>query len=548
MKRLLCLALLLLAAWCPGEAVTVTVLYTSDVHGHLLPTDEVRQRRARGSLAQVATLVARLRAENPRTLVLDGGDTLQGTPLTHYVLADRSPHVEDPTVAAMNAIGYDAAVVGNHEFNYGLEPLRRAVHQSHFPWLAANLTGASSVGLPIAPVALFQRGGVRLAVVGLTNPNVPHWDLPEQWAGLGFADPVAELARRLPELRRRADVVIVVAHTGFERDLDTASENGSSDENFAWRLAQVAGVDLLLTGHTHQDIPPRRLAATVVAQPGRWAEVVTRVDLDLEPTGTGWRVVGWRGANLPTASEAADAAVVAAVEPARVRVATEFSRVIGTLAAPLAAGGVPTRDDAALDLVHAAQLDATGAQLSLAAPLSAGRVDFPAGPITPRLAHALYPYPNSLVVVRVSGAQLRDILEHAAAGWQRVECAAGPPCTLERSRQRPAYTFDTLEGADYALDPSAPPGQRVLSLRIAGRPIGAAEQFTLVINSYRAAGGGSVPHLATAPRLARVDRPMPDILVDYLSKRGTVVPIANGNWVFTLPFLEVVSTPRTGAR
>ncbi len=548
MRRLLRLALLLLAAWSPAEPVTVTVLYTSDVHGHLLPYDEVRQRPARGSLAQVATLIARLRAENPHTLVLDGGDTLQGTPLTHYALADRSPSVEDPTVAAMNAIGYDAAVIGNHEFNYGLEPLRRAVRQSHFPWLAANLAGAGAAELPVAPVALFQRGGVRLAVVGLTNPNVPHWDLPEQWAGLDFGDPVAELTRRLGELRRRADVVIVVAHTGFERDLETGAEDASSDENFAWRLAQMAGVDLLLSGHTHQDIPPRRLGATVVAQPGRWAEVVTRVDLELEPTATGWRIVGWRGANLPTGAEAPHEAVVAAAEPARARVAREFSRVIGTLAAPLAAGGVPTQDDAALDLVHAAQLAATGAQLSLAAPLSTSRVEFPAGPITPRLAHVLYPYPNSLVVVRVSGSQLRDILEHAAAGWQRVDCTSGPPCSVERSRRRPAYAFDTLEGADYALDPSAAPGRRVRFLRIAGRPVGASEQFTLVINSYRAAGGGSVPHLATAERVSRLDRPMPDILVDHLSRHNTIVPAATGNWVFTLPFVEVVSAPAKGAR
>lgn len=548
MRRHLAALALIFAGWSAAETTTLTVLYTSDLHGRLLPYDEVRQRALRGSVAQAATLISRVRAENSRTIVVDGGDTLQGSALTHIVLASPGADVVDPTIAALNLVGYDAAVLGNHEFNYGLPPLRRALSQSKFPWLAANLGGTAAAGLPVSDAVILDKGGVRVAVLGLTNPNVPHWDLPERWMNLIFRDPVAEAEARLATLRARADVVIVVAHTGFERSLETGNEDGSSAENFGWRLAQVPGIDLLLTGHTHRDLRPQRVGATVVAQPGRWGEIVTRVDFELERRADGWAITEWRGANLPTQDEAPSEAVLAAVDPARARVEGELARVLGELTAPLSLGGVPTTDDPAIDLVHAAQLAASGAQLSLASPLGSSATEFPAGPLTPRLAHALYPYPNSLVVVRITGRQLKDVLEHAVAGWIGVECQAGLPCSLRRDRQRPGYNFDTLEGADYAIDPAAPRGERVAFLRVAGRLVRDDDRFTLVINSYRAAGGGSYPHLATAERVATVDRPMTEILVEYFQRQRRITPEANGNWVFTLPMVGVVAAPAGGVK
>ena len=308
------------------ERVTLTVLFTSDVHAHVLPYDDLRERPAAGSLAQAASIVARLRAANPRTVVLDGGDAIEGTPLAYYAIASSAGTGHDPTIAAMNAIGYDAAVLGNHEFNFGLDVLRRSLAQSAFPWLAANAAGRERAGLPVGDEIVIDRGGVRVGVLGLTNPNVPHWDPPSHWAGLEFEDPVRVAAARVPALRRRADVVIVVAHTGFEEDPDTGAANGTGAENFAARLARVPGIDLLLTGHTHRNIAPRALGTTVVAQPGRWAEFLTRVELDLARDARVWKVAGWRGENLPTAREAPAAAVTAAAAADEARAALPVGR------------------------------------------------------------------------------------------------------------------------------------------------------------------------------------------------------------------------------
>ena len=541
------LALALLPAGGTARAqqqATLTVLFTSDMHGHVLPVDDVTGRPLKGSVAQAATVIAGVRAQAPRTVVLDGGDAIEGSALAYYALVGAGATGDDPTVAAMNVIGYDAAVVGNHEFNFSLDVLRRSLAQSHFPWLAANLEGASAARLPVRSEVVLERGGVRVGVLGLTNPNVPHWEPGGHITGLTFEDPVVVARREVPALRRRADVVIVVAHTGFERDLETGAEAGGEQENFAWRLAQIPGIDLLLTGHTHRNIPPRELGDTVVAQPGRWAEQVTRVDLALQRDGAGWKVTGWHGENLPTRGTAADPAVVAAVAPAQRHAEAELSRPMGELAASLHVGGVPTADDAAEDLIHAVQLEASGAQLSLAAPLGMRPVDFPAGEVTPRLAQALYPYPNSLVVVRLTGAELEAVLEHAVAGWAGLDCRAQEGCELLRRLDVPGYNYDTLEGATYLVDVTKPVGERILGLRVGGSPVDPHASFTVVINSYRAAGGGGYPALATAPRVKTVDRPMADLIVGYFERHRVVKPEATDNWAFLVPLAEGVAHGR----
>lgn len=543
-SRTILLSALVLAAGQLAAAAQLTVLFTSDMHARVLPYDDVRQRPIRGSLAHVKSFVEATRAEVDNVLVLDGGDAIQGTPLAHYALTTPLGGGQDPTIAAMNLIGYDAAVLGNHEFNFGLGVLRRSLEQSRFPWLAANLVGAQGERLPVHPHLLMRRGGVRIAVIGLTNPNIPHWDPPSHLGTLQFTDPVAVAAAQVAAVRARGvDLVIVLLHAGFERDLDSGVADGSDYENFAWRVAEVPGIDLLLTGHTHENIPPRKLGNVIVAQPGRWAELVTRIDLKLEKRRGKWHIASWTGSNVAVGERPPDPAVAAVVDGVQRRVQVELAKVIGELGAPLVLGGVPTRDDATVDLVHAVQLAVTGAQLSLAAPLTGARYEVPAGPLQMRALHGLYPYPNTVMMVALTGAQLRDVVEHAVRGWQGLDCARSQGCTLLRDPRVPYYNFDTLQGATYLVDPLAPAGQRVRGLRVGGKPVEPGATYTLAINSYRAVGGGNYPHLATAPRLKEIDRPMVELLAEYLAGLGTINPQADDNWGFAIPLAEAPGVP-----
>lgn len=533
----LALALLLAAAsaaTCDSPVATqrLTVLHTSDLHGAVLPVDDTTNRPARGSLAQVATLAAAVRAEvDHPVLVFDSGDAIQGSALELF------GHVRwgepSPTVSAMNRVGYAAMAIGNHEFNFGLEVLRRAERLATFPMLSATVLDRATGEPAFPPFVVLEAGAVRVGVLGLTTPAIPGWEQPEHYRGLDFETPERALARWLPVLRARCDLVVVLAHTGFDRDLETGEPRAGADpfEDSAWALAHTPGVDLLLTGHTHRRISPRRLGAAIVAQPGSRARFVTRVDLDLERGPEGWRVARFEGANLPTADLAADAGVTGPLADLHARLTTHLDSVVGTVSAPLSVAACRVGDCAALDLIHAAQLEVSGAEASLAAVLSPRAPDLPAGPVTWRWVHALYVYPNSLVAVRLTGAQVKDLLEHSARYHDGLDCsAAGGGCTLLTDPAIPVYNVDTMAGVSYRVDPTRPEGERVRELSRGGQPLADDAVLTVVLNNYRAAGGGGYPHLAQAEVVWRDPRQMTELLGEFLQRRDPYPAVADGNW------------------
>jgi len=513
------------------ETVSLTVLHTSDLHGSVLPFDDARNRPADGSLAQVATLVReiRSRAKGP-VLLLDSGDTIQGTPLEQLV------HVRwkepSPTIAAMNTMGYQAMAVGNHEFNFGLEILERARHQAHFPFLSANVVKADTGTPAFRPYTILEAGPVRVGVLGLTTPRVPGWEMPEHYRGLEFL-PMDEAARHwVPVLRDRegCDLVIVLAHTGFERDPETGEPVGGGGENFGWRLSRVPGIDLLLTGHTHRNIPPRRLDGVIVSQPSARARRLTRIDLELVRRDGAWRIASFHGENLSVAGVAPDPAVARPAGPLHARVVAALDGPVGTVTAPMSVRGCRLADCAALDLIHAVQLDASRADLSLASLLTDRTPDLEPGPVPWRWVYALYVYPNTLVSVRLTGRQVVDILEHAARYYDGLDCSGADGCTVLTDPAVRHYNVDTVAGLSYRVDPLSPEGHRIRDVRFAGLPLDPHATFTLVCNNYRAAGGGGYPHLASAEVIWTSSTEMTDLIGDWLARHDPWNPVVDGNW------------------
>src|SRR5580658_5152238 len=219
------LAALFLACLAPGAELKITLLATTDLHGNLFPYDYYTAQPAARGLAKIATLIEAARAESPNNLLIDCGDTIQGTPLEAVYqesVQKGAPSLgQDPMMAAMNAIGYDAMVVGNHEFNFGLKNLAKAHYQdAHFPWIAANILGRGETA-PFPPYIVKTVAGVKIVVIGVTTPMIPEWEAAEHYRGYIFEPGVDAVRMAVADAREHhhPDIVVVAAHAGLDGDL-----------------------------------------------------------------------------------------------------------------------------------------------------------------------------------------------------------------------------------------------------------------------------------------------------------------------------------------
>jgi 2',3'-cyclic-nucleotide 2'-phosphodiesterase/3'-nucleotidase len=541
--RFLCIALAVAVlapgtplAGRPGDAA-ITVLHTSDLHGHVYPQDALSEKDFGEGLSRVAAAARAIRAEGRPVLLLDSGDTIQGTPEQALAFQREPGRALDPIIAAMNRVGYDAMAVGNHEFDFGRDRLARSRGQARFPWLSANILEES--GSPaFDPYVVRTVGGVRVGILGLTTPLVPFWESPSRTAGLRFLDPVEAARRYVPILRgrERCDLVVVVAHLGFERDPASGADRGGAEENRAYAIAtEVPGIDLLLTGHTHSSIAPRQLGETWVSQPGRFGSTLTRFDVALSRAGGGWSIKQIRGQNLPMKTVAPDPEIERLSEPSHEAAMTALAQTLARLPEPLLAGDARTQDTPILDWLHQVQRVQGRADLSFASLLPGALAPWPAGPLSVRQVWSFYPYENTLVTVRATGAQVREALETAARCISGVE-ASDAGAAWRRNPAVWGYNCDTLDGAEYALDPTRPEGHRVLFLRRGGKPVGDEEVFLVALNSYRAAGGGGYRVWRACPRVSESNASLRELLFEDAKRRGELAPRSDGNW-FLAPSL-----------
>ncbi|MBK8596842.1 MAG: bifunctional metallophosphatase/5'-nucleotidase [Holophagales bacterium] len=526
-------ALVLAVPAAAADRTVITVLETSDLHANLLPWDYARGVEGAWGLARVATRVRQIREESPHVLLLDGGDTIQGAP-GGWLEARRPSGGPHFMAAAMGALAYDAMAVGNHEFNFGLEVLRRAQKDSSFPWLSANTRNASDGSAAFPEFLVKELGGVRVGVLGLTTPNVPGWEPEPNRPGLKWEDPVETAKRLVPLLRgeKGCDVVVVLFHSGLESDPVTGEPNGTAHENRVVALArEVPGIDLILTGHTHRKLSMTRVHGVPVMQPGRWGEVLARVDFVVERRGGKATVVETRGALLPSdASVAVDPQIAAIAKGPHERALSYLNEPLAIATGPFPGGRARLEDTALLDLVNDTQLSATGADLSLTSLLPFRFEGWEAGPVTGRQVYALYPYENQLVVVEIDGARLRGVLEKAASFYDRAEWRDGRLVVTPLPGMTP-YNFDVLQGASYRVDPTAAVGHRVKELRFKGRDVADGDRFSLAVNSYRAQGAGGYTALVGAKVLRTYNDEVRELLVERLRKAGTIQPATDRNWI-----------------
>jgi len=506
----------------PSPSVDLVVAATTDVHGWLRGWDYFANAAdgTRG-LARAATIVDSVRAANPgRVVLVDGGDLLQGNPLA-YVAARVSADTLSPVVTAMNAMRYDAAAIGNHEFNYGVDLLNRAVEQASFPFLSANsyLPGGRHA---YTPWHITEREGVKVGIVGATTPGVMIWDRDNVRGRLEVKDAVPAVRAAVAEVRAAgADVVVVVAHSGLDEpaSYDTVT-TGVASENVAARLAtEVPGVDLVVFGHSHEEVADTVIGTTLLVQPKSWATSVAVAHLRVERAGDRWRVVDRRASLVPAAGHAESAAVLAATLPAHVEAVAYATTTIGITPVAWRADSARVADTPLIDFILEVERRAAGAELASTAAFSLDATLGP-GAITVAQVAQLYPYENTLRAVRISGRQLREYLEHGARYYETYARGGGPlidPAV-------PGYNFDIVAGADYTLDLSKPVGSRVTRLAVKGTPVKPTDSFTMALNNYRQTGGGGYAMLSGAPVVFEGQLEIRQLLIDEVKRRFTLDP------------------------
>jgi 2',3'-cyclic-nucleotide 2'-phosphodiesterase/3'-nucleotidase/5'-nucleotidase len=513
----------------------LVITATTDVHGRLRGWDYYANTPdlAR-SLAGAATIVDSVRTANPgRVLLVEGGDILSGNPLL-YVAAKVAPPPVHPVVAAMNVMRYDAAVLGNHEFNFGVPLLRAAIAQAAFPFLAANVRDTQ--GRPfVAPYTLIDRRGVRIAIIGGTTPGSMLWDRDHlREAGLTVTDIVSSVRGAVAEVRKRkADVVVVLLHSGLDgaATFDTVA-TGLPSENVAARVPrEIDGIDLVVYGHSHAELVDSTINGALLVQPRNWAASVAVATLTLEKSKGKWSVVQHRGQSVRVAGHAESPAVLAASAATHKATVAWVTTPVGRTAVTWRADSSRVVDAPITDLINEVMRRESGADLAATAAFSLDAT-LDAGAVTQAALSRLYPYENTLRAVRISGAQLRAFLEQSSLYYRTLSSDGSAPSGGLIDPTIPGYNFDVVSGVDYVIDVSKPAGARITSLTRNGRAVQSTDMFTMALNNYRQSGGGGYAMLTSAPVVFQKDVDIRSLIIDDVARAGSLDPAkyATVNW------------------
>lgn len=507
-----------------GDSVTVAIMATSDLHGWILPFDySIDYEDERFGMAKVATLVDSVRSRHNHTMLLDAGDWIQGNQFAEFFSTVAKDAPSYPLLDVMEAMKYDATVVGNHEFNFGVPYLDKRISQTSVPVLGANAYKSGTDTPHFEPYIIKNVGGVQVGVVGLTTPGSAVWDRPRVTGIIDFVDGVDAAARFVQEVRDAgAEFVVLLMHSGIEPRSSYDIE-GVAIENFGRKaIESVPGVNLAISAHSHRLIDDLTIIGpdgneVPVIQPGFWGRYLGVVEFNLTRNeDSSISVVSSTTTAHPVAHVEASESIVSLVADAHERVRKHVNLPVVRTPDHWDARRARLEDSPVVDLIHKVQLHVTGAQLSAAAAFSIN-AQFGPGNITRRDLAQIYPFENMLYKMEITGAQLRDFLEHTSQYFTGVQ--SGQPAI---NSAWPGYNYDTIAGADYEIHIRKPVGERIQNLTIDGNLVQSDEIYTIAVNSYRAEGGGGFSMLFDAETVWESDKSVRAYMEEYLSERDNI--------------------------
>ena len=593
-KRHLTLSLLatLTAASVQASQVDLRIMETTDLHSNMMDFDYYKDKPTdKFGLVRTASLIHAARNEVTNSVLVDNGDIIQGSPLGDYMAAKGLKQGDvHPVYLAMNTLNYAVGNLGNHEFNYGLDYLKKALAGAKFPYVNANVID-DKTGKPlftpflITDNAVKDRDGkshnLRIGYIGFVPPQIMVWDKANLQGKVTVAD-ITETAKKwIPEMRKQgADIIVAIPHSGLSGD-----PYKTMAENSVYYLSQVKGIDAIMFGHAHAVFPSEEFASIKGADikqgtlngvpavmPGMWGDHLGVVDMVLSNDGGNWKVETAKAEARPIYDKeqkkslaAEDQDLVKVLAPSHDATREFVSKPIGKSNDNMYSYLALVQDDPTVQIVNNAQKAYTEhfiqgdpdladlPVLSAAAPFKVGgRKNDPAsfvevekGELTFRNAADLYLYPNTLVVMKVTGQEVKDWLECSAGQFNQIDVNSTKPQSLINWDGFRTYNFDVIDGVNYQIDVSQPAkfdgectlinkdAERIKNLTYNGKPIDLKATFLVATNNYRAYGGKFAgtgdKHIAFAS---------PDenrsVVAAYISaetkKAGAVTPTADNNW------------------
>lgn len=493
------------------KETTLKIYFTSDIHGYFYPTSYGDESvKEMGLFRCVPGFV-----KDENTLVIDGGDILQGSAYTYYTKQNLKNAA--PLAKVMNACGYDIVTLGNHDFNYGTKYLYEYLEALDADCVCQNVTTEDgTVKFPYQIKTM--PNGLRVGVVGIVTDFVNLWEKEENLTGLMVTDTFTAAKEALLECKKEADVCICIYHGGFEADLNSGNILSDTTENVGYRICKELDFDVLLTGHQHMSIDGQYVHGTYVVQSCEYAREYQTLEIR----------VGCDGLEVTSkrckAEKSADATLCEEFAKTEKSVQEWLDQPAGNLNRELlpedklsmALHGSPIAD-----FFNQVQLYFSNAQIS-----SVGLANELAGfhkEVKNRDIIATYPYPNTLVVLEITGAQLKQVMERSAEYFDvdAAGCIQIADSFLNPKAEH--YNYDYYAGVTYTIDPKQPIGSRITSLQYQDKEVTPLDVFTICLNNYRASGAGGYPVYQNCKVIKEINVEMVELLMEYFEKHPQVV-------------------------
>lgn len=548
-KRILVASLLVWVFISCGSTkkVSIRIINTTDVHGNILPTDEINDKPATGGYCRLYTFLEGARKETPDLLLIDNGDLLQGEPITYY-----SNYVDtlgiNSVAKAMNLVKYDVATVGNHDIEPGLKVFDKWRKECKFPILGANVIDTKTNKPYLTPYKVFDVEGIKIAIIGVVTSAIPQWVPEDRWQGLRFDDIQETLNKWIPKIKEteKADVIVASLHSGW------ADNNTDYVENVGEKVAkEVDGIDLVLCGHDHQKymnwVKKQNGDSILVINPSNHLDFVSDITIDVKKSKG--KVKKEIKANFVDINKyEPNEKFVSEFKNEQTQLTNFLNDRVGVLPYPISGQDALWGSSKYMTLIHEMQLYTMDADISFAAPLSVfSYID--AGDVKVKDLFKFCPFTNYLYVMELTGKQIKGYLEYSYRGWVNTMKDENSNMILYKDNVKkddkyktktPTFNYSSAYGIDYYVDVSKSPVEVSILQMSDGQPFDLNKTYKVVMTSYRAGGaGGMLTEGAQIPKeelksriIAKSPNDQLDNIMKYFRVKGVVNVSEKANWNF----------------